>query len=248
MQLVEEIGVKNFEAYGDSKLIINQVHGEYEVWHEDLVPYHNATTDMVEKFKNFYIDHVSRQQNVYADALASLATSLALPAGAKERVLIYSHDLYYYKFALEDSKTPRGDHQVKKVLETSTSLKPRDWQFPYIDFVLYGILPDDPKEVAAIRRKAPWFYYNAITWTLYRRSYDEILLRYLSHKKAHEALKEAHDGMCGTHQPGAKLKDRLWRLGYYWLKMIPDAMPMLNNAMPIRSTVTSLIKHRDVFI
>ena len=31
MQLVEEIGVKNFEAYGDSKLIVNQVHKEYEV-------------------------------------------------------------------------------------------------------------------------------------------------------------------------------------------------------------------------
>ena len=33
MQLAEEIGVKNLEAYGDSKLIINQVHGEYEVRH-----------------------------------------------------------------------------------------------------------------------------------------------------------------------------------------------------------------------
>jgi len=31
MQLVEEIGVKNLEAYGDSKLIVNQVRGEYEV-------------------------------------------------------------------------------------------------------------------------------------------------------------------------------------------------------------------------
>jgi len=28
---------------------------------------------------------------------------------------------------------------------------------------LYGILSDDPKEVAAIRRKASRFYYNAIT-------------------------------------------------------------------------------------
>jgi len=36
MQLAEEIGVKNLEAYGDSKLIINQVRGEYEVQHEDL--------------------------------------------------------------------------------------------------------------------------------------------------------------------------------------------------------------------
>ena len=38
MQLAEEIGVKNIEAYGDSKLIVNQVRGEYEVRHEDWCP------------------------------------------------------------------------------------------------------------------------------------------------------------------------------------------------------------------
>jgi len=31
MQLAEEIGIKNLKAYSDSKLIINQVRGEYEV-------------------------------------------------------------------------------------------------------------------------------------------------------------------------------------------------------------------------
>jgi len=58
MQLVKEIGVKYLEAYRDSKLIVNQVRDEYEVRHEDLVPYHNATIIMAEKFENFYIDHV----------------------------------------------------------------------------------------------------------------------------------------------------------------------------------------------
>ena len=31
MQLAKEIGIEYLEAYGDSKLIINQVRGEYEV-------------------------------------------------------------------------------------------------------------------------------------------------------------------------------------------------------------------------
>jgi len=126
MLLAEEIGVKNLEAYGDSKLIVNWVRGEYEVRYEHLVPYHNATIIMAEKIENFYIDHIPRQQNAHADALVSLATSLTLLAGATERVIIYSHDLYCCKFALEDSKTPRGDLQVKKVLETLTSLEPSD--------------------------------------------------------------------------------------------------------------------------
>jgi len=30
--------------------------------------------------------------------------------------------------------------------------------------------------------------------------------------------------MCGAHRPGLKLGDRLQRLGYYWPKMIPEAI------------------------
>ena len=78
------------------------------------------------------------------------------------RVLVYSGDLYCCKFTLEDSKTSRGDLQVKEVFETSTGLETRDWRFSYISFILYGIFPDDSKEAAAIRRKAPRFYYKFI--------------------------------------------------------------------------------------
>ena len=215
MQIADKIGVKNLEAYGDSKLIINQVRGEYEVRHEDLVPYHNATIHMVEKFRNFYIDHILRQQNAHADALASLAASLALPARAAEKVLIYNHDLYCPRFVLEDDQTSTGNLQVKEALGTSAGLELRDWRFSYIDYALYDIFPDDPKEAAAIKRKAHKFYYNAITRTLYRRLHDGILLRCLSHKETQEILKEAHDGICGAHQPDPKLRDRLQRLGYY---------------------------------
>jgi len=55
---------------------------------------------------------------------------------------------------------------------------------------LYDILPDDPKEMAAIRSKAPKFYYNVITRTLYHHTHDGILLRCLSYKEAQEALKK----------------------------------------------------------
>ena len=105
------------------------------------------------RYKNFYIDHVPRQQNTHADVLASLAASLALPAGAAEKVLIYNHDLYCLKLDLKNDQTPAGNLQVKETLETSTGLELRDWRFSYIDYELYDILPDDPKEATAIKKK-----------------------------------------------------------------------------------------------
>jgi len=125
MQLVKEIGVKNLKAYGDSRpssiRFARSTKSDMKT-----VLYHNSTIIMAEKFENFYIDHVPRQQNAHADALASLTASLALPAGATERVLVHSRNLYCCKFALGDSRTPRRDLQVKELLETSTSLEPRD--------------------------------------------------------------------------------------------------------------------------
>ena len=53
----------------------------------------------------------------------------------------------------------------------------QDWRYPFIDFIQYGILPDDLKEKVSIRRRAPRFHYDPQTKTLYRKSYDGVLLR-----------------------------------------------------------------------
>ena len=48
----------------------------------------------------------------------------------------------------------QGTFKSKKTLETSAGSELKDWRFPYIDYAFYGILPNDPKEVAIIKRKA----------------------------------------------------------------------------------------------
>ena len=40
LQLAKQMRVQDLEAYGDSKLIVNQIKWEYEIRHEDLIPYH----------------------------------------------------------------------------------------------------------------------------------------------------------------------------------------------------------------
>src|SRR4051812_35340321 len=73
MKIAHGLGIKNLEAYGDSQLIVCQVQGLYAVRKPDLIPYYEATMRLAQKFKNFYVEHLSRRQNAHADALASLA-------------------------------------------------------------------------------------------------------------------------------------------------------------------------------
>ncbi|XP_020266178.1 uncharacterized protein LOC109841636 [Asparagus officinalis] len=90
LDIAKQLGVKRLEAYGDSQLIVNQMKGEYEVRNEDLIPYHAAAIALAYSFEGFYIDHIPRRKNTYADALASLAATLALPKGTTQQVTVTS--------------------------------------------------------------------------------------------------------------------------------------------------------------
>ena len=136
LQLAYKMGVHYLEAYGDSKLIVNQVKGEYEVRHEDLVPYHHAIIKMDNSFDDFYIGHVSHIQNTKADALAALVATLALPIDAT----------YYLTVATRHLVCPKHVLKTNEVHVTSIGFEPRDWRFSFIDYD--DILPDDPKETA----------------------------------------------------------------------------------------------------
>lgn len=55
--------------------------------------------------------------------------------------------------------------------------------------------------------------------TLYRKSLDGNLLRCVDFEEAQLALKEVHDGICGTHYSGPTLAKKLLHIGYYWPTM-----------------------------
>uniref|UniRef100_A0A803MDQ2 Integrase catalytic domain-containing protein n=1 Tax=Chenopodium quinoa TaxID=63459 RepID=A0A803MDQ2_CHEQI len=97
-----------------------------------------------------------------------------------------------------------------------------DWRQPLIDYLENGRLPRDLKHKTEIQRRAPRFiYYKG---TLYRRSFLGTWSRCLGDEEAAKTIKEAHSGVCGAHQSGSKLHDRVKRMGYYWPTMVQDCM------------------------
>jgi len=43
-------------------------------------------------------------------------------------------------------------------------------------------------------------------------------------EEAKQAMEEAHLGVCGAHQSGPKLHDRIKRMGCYWPTMVQDCI------------------------
>ncbi|XP_074283429.1 uncharacterized protein LOC141607979 [Silene latifolia] len=77
LQMAIEIGVRDMDIYGDSKLVVNQVLGEYEVKKEDLIPYHQQALQLLNQLDDIHVGHVPRSANKLADALSNLAATLA---------------------------------------------------------------------------------------------------------------------------------------------------------------------------
>ena len=73
-----EMKITSLEICGDSKLVINQLLALYEVKSNDLVPYFQYATQLMEKFEQISLVHIPRKENQMTDALANLVPSLTL--------------------------------------------------------------------------------------------------------------------------------------------------------------------------
>lgn len=154
-----QIRVKHLEAFGDSQLVVSQVQGAFWVLHHSITPYHTVVIQTEENFASFFIEHICCSKNTHVDSVASLAASLALALGLTERVLVYAHDLCRPKLFPDEDPTPALDCYEKEPLEIFTSLELKDWRFLIVNYILFGKLPEDPKEASTIKRKSSKYYY-----------------------------------------------------------------------------------------
>lgn len=66
-------GISALRIRSDSELLVRQMQGRYKVKSEDLKPLHERASILSRQLKYFVIEHVRREQNRDADALANIA-------------------------------------------------------------------------------------------------------------------------------------------------------------------------------
>ena len=151
-----DMKISYLEVYGNSKLVINQLLTHYEVKHEGgLIPYFQMATRLIKKFDRVSLEHIPKNKNRMTDALANLATKLALSEGEKANVLICNRWVLSY---MEEYASVTNAISISIVED-------EDWRQPLIDCLEHGKLLEDPHHKTEVRRKAPHFIHYKAHYT-----------------------------------------------------------------------------------
>ncbi|KAL5574120.1 hypothetical protein UlMin_023717 [Ulmus minor] len=76
IEMAEKEDVKRLTIKGDSRLVIQQLKGEFAVKEPALVKYRTKAQQILRKFQAYRLEHVAHSQNRYAYALATLASKM----------------------------------------------------------------------------------------------------------------------------------------------------------------------------
>ncbi|XP_042465862.1 uncharacterized protein LOC122048350 [Zingiber officinale] len=205
LQAVPHVGAAQVIVYSDSQLVTQQVADHFEVNSDKVQVYREAYEKMKEEFKKVTVSKIPRTENGRADELAKMASSLTtwvLDRSIAQTFLIAQIDLQNNRDELID------------------------WRAPMISYLQQGILPTDLEEAQLVRKKA--HAYTMIGDQLYKRAFFRPLLKCLSMEEAEHALRELHQGCCGSHAGGRTLARKVLLAGYFWPTLQKDAKQLLS--------------------
>ncbi|KAG9450556.1 hypothetical protein H6P81_010521 [Aristolochia fimbriata] len=197
LDIAVEMQLPQLYIYDDTALVIKQLTGEFETY--------RCTSAQIPKAS---LHHVPRSENGPADALAGIAASLAQFDQRPSQIPICER--WVIPPPTEGETEEEEIEEIEESLPISVSPnQTEDWREAITNFLRHDTLPVDLRERVQICRAAPKYVF--IHDVLYRRSYEDLLLRCLSKEEGSQVLKQMHGGICGAHQAGLKLHLQMLR-------------------------------------
>ncbi|XP_075112601.1 uncharacterized protein LOC107793073 [Nicotiana tabacum] len=150
-----------------------------------------------------YLEKIPREENAEIDALANLVS--AAEVTNKENSFV----IHLFHSVLDQDKN-----------EVNYNNLTWDWKNEIVNFLEYGILPEDKKKTQALCQKAARYCLNQ--GNLYRKMFGGPLAKCLGPSQMEYVMREIHEGHYGNHAGGRALVKTIIRVGYYWPKMEED--------------------------
>ncbi|XP_050876743.1 uncharacterized protein LOC127080467 [Lathyrus oleraceus] len=160
IKVVIDLRIKYLDVYGYSALVINQIKGELEIRHPNMIPYRENVLKLIPYLEEITFDHISREENHLADALATLASMFPVKwvndAPSISIIRLDEPTFFYANDEVRDGKP--WFYDIKIYLEKQEYLED-------------AFIPDKKK----LRKLSARFFLNGDV--LYKRNHDLALLR-----------------------------------------------------------------------
>jgi ribonuclease HI len=224
LRVAVSLGMKRILAFGDSKVIVEQVNKEWDCVKDTMDAYCAEIRKLEGRFEGIEFQHVPRNNNITADVLSKLGSRRALvPAG------VFVQDLRKPSIKLLDPNNPEqssNDQNPTPPHDVLMTKKEDDWRKPFIDFILDQLVPDDKTERERITRRSA--NYVVIGFDLYRKAASTgILMKCILRSEGLQLLTEIHSGECGCHAASMNLVGKANRSGFYWPIAVTDAKDLV---------------------
>ena len=144
-----------------------------------MAKYASLVKQKLSAFTIWKLEHVLRDSNERADALAAMAASLPI----KETIYL---PIYY------QSGSSIIHTQITQVDEA-----PPSWMDPIRLYIAMGKLPNDRNMAHKIQIQSARF--SQVDGQLYKRSLSGPSLKCLTPEKGQDVMAELHEGICGNH-------------------------------------------------
>ncbi|XP_012839245.1 PREDICTED: uncharacterized protein LOC105959647 [Erythranthe guttata] len=196
-----------------TQLVVNQVLGVYEAKEDTMTKYLALTHALLSKFESYEIKQVPRSNNIHADKLARLGSSMA-SIGSRKVTLLTS---------------PQPVITSPTEVQYTEDDEPCKFT-PILKYLKKGELPMDPTKARKLKTRAARFV--IVGEELYKRGFSFPYLKCLDPTTADYVLIEVHEGICGNHSSGRTLALKLLSQGYYWPTIHEDTKRLVRRCKP----------------
>jgi ribonuclease HI len=188
------LGIKQLIAYGDSKVVIDQVNKVCDIKKDSMNAYCADVCKLEAHFEGPEFHHVCHDNNVVADILSKLGSKCALVLAS-----VFVQDLRKPSISLlSDPETSQSDVSPPGSRDVLMAEAEDDWRLDFIAYILEKHVPEDKVECEKIvRRNAN---YVVIGTELYGRSASNgLLMKCILRSEGLQLLQEIHSGECDNH-------------------------------------------------
>ncbi|XP_074347124.1 uncharacterized protein LOC141685949 [Apium graveolens] len=196
LKLDLEVGVMNLIVRSDSELVVNQVNEGFQARGPRTELYMRCAQHLLNFFLSTRLESVPREENSNADALAKMGSQMD---------------------SVQLGQIPLGIQEIPSIPEVEVFQMqevPREsWMTPIHNYIQTGAVPEDKLQAQRLRyQAAKYVEYDGV---LYKRGFNQPLLRCVDMEEGNYILREVHKGIYGNHSGGGSLALKVLRQGYY---------------------------------